>query len=204
MATCVAAAVGSHAMATEHGMYIAPAYGFNKIDVDLAGLDTLFQSALALDFDSSSLDRSSRGLSLAVGYQFTPHLAVEGAWIDLGKLRYDFTFTDAAGPQAGRVTNRSSGMAFAGVGSLPLGAYFSLEARVGALFAENKLRLTDLATGDSGGIDDRNTALYFGVGATWLITPYTGIHAGFTRYDKGSFDEDVDQFSIGIRYSYGE
>lgn len=204
-AVCVAAIIcGGQAVAAEHGMYIVPGYGFNTIDVSREELDAAFQPALGIDFSSSSLDRSTRGLVLGVGYQFTPQLAVEGTWVELGKLRYDFSFTDEAGAQAGRITNRSRGMAIAAVGSLPLGGFLSLEARAGALFADNKLRLVDMATGEGGSLSDRKTALFFGAGLTVMVTPYTGIQAAFTRYNKASFEEDVDQFSIGIRYSYGE
>lgn len=203
-ACVVALACGTPAAAVERGMYITPGYGFNKIDVKLQEFDFIFQSLLEVDFTSSSLDRSTRGLALTMGYQFNPYLAVEGGWIELGRIRYDFSFEDSFGAQHGRITNRSRGFAVNAVGSLPLGELFLLEARAGALFADNKLRLEDLATGDSGSVSDRKTALFFGGGVTFFVTPYTGIHAGVTRYRKASFGADVDQFSIGIRYSYGQ
>lgn len=204
IACATAVACGGRAAAAERGFYVAPAYSFNTIDVNKAEVDALFESAFALEFDESSLDRSTRGLSLGVGYQFTPYLAVEGAWIDLGKLRYDFSFTDETGQQLARISNRSSGMAFAAVGSLPLGPYFSVDARLGALFGENKLRLADRTTGDSSSVSDRKTALFFGAGITWMVTPYTGVYASVARFNKGSFEADVDQFAIGLRYSYGD
>jgi len=199
----VLAAGNGRARAVELGAYIAPGYTFNSMDVTRAQMDATFEEFIGLPFDSASLDRNVRGYSLAVGYQLTRNFAVEGAWLNLGKLKYDFTFTDETGQLAGRFTSRRSGMAFAGVGSLPLGPYFSVEGRVGALFGEDKQRIGVPEAGYEGGYNDSETSMFFGVGATWFVTPYTGIHAGVTRYKKGALNSDIDQLSIGFRYSYG-
>jgi OOP family OmpA-OmpF porin len=198
----VLAVVSGSARAIELGAYIAPGYAFNKIDLGLPAADEIFETGLGATFDTSSLDASTRGYSLAVGYQLTRNFAMEGAWINLGKLKYDFTATGTSGTQSGRITNRRSGMAFSAVGTLPLGTLFSLDARAGFLFGENKLRVY-VEDESFGGFNDSKTSLFVGVGATWFVTPYTGIVLGYTRFKEGQFEEDTDQISIGFRYSYG-
>ncbi len=197
------AAGSGPAEAIELGAYIAPGYSFNKVDISRAEMDPSLEEFIGLPFDESSLDRNVTGYSLAVGYQLTRNFALEGAWINLGKLKYDFTFTDETGQLAGRYTSRRSGMAFAGVGSLPLGTYFAVEGRVGALFGEDKQRISVPEADFATGYNDGKTSLFFGVGATWFITPYTGVSVGFTRFKEGVLETDIDQLSIGFRYSYG-
>jgi OmpA-OmpF porin, OOP family len=210
-ACCVVAMLatgGSPAEAIELGAYIAPGYSLNTIIMGNARADDVFESGLGATFDSSSLDKKTRGYSLAVGYQLTRNFAVEGAWINLGKMKYDFTFTandpdtGLPGQFAGRITNRRSGMAFAGVGTLPLGAVFALDARAGFLFGEHKLRVY-VEDEPFTGFNDGKTSLFYGVGATWFVTPYTGVVVGFNRFRQGHYEADVNQLSIGFRYSYG-
>lgn len=189
--------------AVELGAYIAPGYSFNTVDISRDEMDPTFEEFIGLPFDESSLDRSMRGYSLAVGYQLTRNFALEGAWINLGKLKYDFAFSDESGQLTGRFTSRRSGMAFAGVGSLPLGTYFSVEGRVGALFGEDKQRISVPDANFASGYNDGGTSLLFGVGATWFVTAYTGVSVGITRFKKGALERDIDQLSIGFRYSYG-
>lgn len=198
----------SPAEAIELGAYIAPGYSLNTIIMGKARADELFETGLGATFDSSSLDKKTRGYSLAVGYQLTRNFALEGSWINLGKMNYDFTFTatdSGTGQSAqfpGRITNRRSGMAFAGVGTLPLGTSFALDARAGFLFGEHKLRVY-VEDEPFAGFNDSKTSLFYGVGATWFVTPYTGVVVGFNRFRQGHFEADVNQLSIGFRYSYG-
>jgi hypothetical protein len=170
---------------------------------------------------ATSQRRRARGYDLWVGYQFSPWFAVEGAYLEMGKTRhlYDGTIdlgdADESGtvdgplPLEGRISFRARGPAFAAVGNLELGEYFSLDLRAGFLFAESKLsaRYTvtlegvprQLSFGDS----ENKTSLFYGASANFWVTNYFSLRGGFAAYGDASFDRAVRQYFVGIRYSYG-
>jgi Outer membrane protein beta-barrel domain len=234
---CLAASVP--AAAVEEGIYIALDYNSNKFDRTAADFDAELQPFLACGFASdlscttpanvsfaqTSLDNKSKGYDLWVGYQFSPWLAVEGAYLDMGRTHHSFNGTvdvgpvdvdgdgvaDYDGPQplSGRTTFHTRGPAMAVVGTVGLGEYFSAEARAGLFFADNKLSLGMQYTPPPGpqpysySESDSKTALFYGASATFWVTPYVGVRGGFATYRKGAFDRDIKQFFLGVRYSYG-
>src|SRR5690606_28266815 len=76
--------------------YISGAFGQSSANLgalDEQRLKTLManawfsgKSVSGIHWSDTKLDRSDKGFEIAVGYQFTPHLAVEGAYIDLGDV----------------------------------------------------------------------------------------------------------------------
>ena len=42
-----------------------------------------------------------------------------------------------------------------------------------------------------------------GAGAAWWITGQVALRLGYNRYTKAVFSEDVNEYTVGIRYSYG-
>lgn len=178
---------------------------------------------------TTGITDKSHGYDVWVGYQFTPWFAVEGAYIRLGTTRHSFDGTmdegpvdidndgniDYSGPQPllGRTTFRTQGPAAAAVGSLQLGNYFSVDARAGLFFADDKLTLrlqyspdyTPDPQVESYSYTETNgrTVLFYGATGNFWITPYFGVRAGFTASSKGSFDHSVRHYFVGFRYSYG-
>jgi len=174
---------------------------------------------------SSTMDTKAKGYDFWVGYQFSHWLGVEGAYLDSGKTHHFFTGTldlgdvdvdndgivDFTGPQQlqGLTTFRTRGPAMAVVGSAELGEFFSVEARIGFFFSDSKLSMNLQYSPPTGDVSypysesTSKTKMFYGASATFWITSYFGVRGGFATYNKGSFDHDVKQVFLGIRYSYG-
>lgn len=164
----------SNAVAAE-GFYMGASAGAMKYDVcgDLAGLG------------STSCDDKDTGWKLFGGYEFNANFALEGAWVDLGKV-------SASGP-GGSASAESDGFAVVAKGTLPLGDQFGIFAKAGFF-------LWDVAGGGlAAGIDDNGTDLTYGVGAQYMLTDQFGIVAEWERYDSGG---DADLLSLGAMIKF--
>jgi opacity protein-like surface antigen len=156
------------------------------------------------------LDMKSKNYNITVGYQLGSYFAIEGSYVDFGKLTYDFTYPGGTNLQ-GRWKVKSRGPTVAAVGLLPLGPYFSLDARAGFVFLDNKHDIS--INGDGVGFSDSKTSLYYGAGAAWWITGQVALRLGYNNlhraikyqgiFDQSFFKRDATQYTLGIRYSYG-
>jgi hypothetical protein len=226
--------------AVEHGVYMAADYGNTRFGRTAASFDTqlepFLESGFCADlscsnapdavFDQTSLTRKAHGYDAWVGYQFSPWFAVEGAYLILGSTRHHFTGTmdegpvdvdndgnvDYSGPQPiqGDTKFRTRGPAVAAVGSLALGNYFSVDARAGLFFADDRLSLGIQYSPENQPVENYSysqsngrTKLFYGATANFWITPYFGVRAGYTGSSDASFGHSVKYYFLGFRYSYG-
>jgi OOP family OmpA-OmpF porin len=139
----------------------------------------------------SSLGSSSTGYKAMLGYQLYPRLAIEGGYVDMGKVDYNATFT---GGSVG-VDAKSSGMNFSVLGSAPINGQFSLFGKVGYTIGAIK------STGSSGGTSvsrtqDKNS-LGLGFGGIYQITPALGIRAEWEKLFS-----DVNLMTIGLQTKF--
>lgn len=198
------------------GFYIEPAIGYSSIggvsksELDDSMIEVGEEVFEDFTLNDSSLDKNDTGFSLTVGYQFTPNLAVEAAYFDLGKGKYKADATISDGGETADLTMgfnyKSRGPALALVGVWPLNEAVSLDARAGAYFAKTKVSVfaTDGATSESESLgSEDSTSLLLGVGATWLLTERMGLRLGFTRLNNAVADEgDVNRLSLGLRFTF--
>lgn len=198
------------------GFYVEPAIGYSSIggvsksDLDDSMIEVGSEVFDEFTLNDSSLDKNDTGFSLTVGYQFTPNLAVEAAYFDLGKGRYKADATVGDGEETADLTMgfnyKSRGPALALVGVWPLNETVSLDARAGAYFAKTKVSVfaSDGETSDSEGLgSESSTSLLLGVGATWSLTERMGLRLGFTRLNKAVADDgDVNRLSLGLRFTF--
>jgi OOP family OmpA-OmpF porin len=185
--------------------------GIDQQELDAELVELGEESFDSFDLNDSSVDKTDIGFSVALGYRFTQHVAVEAAYIQLGKASYeaDVTVADGGSPPTDFTMGfgfKSSGPAVSLVGILPVGESLALEARAGAYFAKTKatVSVTDGTTteSDSAGSED-DTSMLLGVGATWALTEKVGLRLGYTRLDKAFEGEgDADLFSLGARLSF--
>lgn len=212
---CAIVALGCAASpgALAAGFYMDAAIGQSSVSgVSQSELDAAMIEVGEETFDSfvlndSNLDKSDTGFSFAVGYQFTPYIAVEAAFVQLGKVGYaaDVTVDDGGGPVdlTTGFNFKSSGPALAVAGSWPVAASLSLDARAGAYFSRTKVSVfaSDGASTESDSLGSENdTSLLLGVGATWTLTSNLGLRLGYTRFDKAVAGEgDAGYLSLGIR-----
>jgi len=135
------------------------------------------------DIGGVATDRSSSGGKLYGGYGFTPNLAVEAGYADVGKA------SSALGDVKGK------GVFVDLVGKVPFTDSFSAIGRVGAF--NGKASAT-------GGASERSTQPKVGLGVQWDMNKQTGIRAEWERYRFKAFNEkaDADLYTIGVNYQF--
>jgi len=135
------------------------------------------------DIGGASTDRSGSGGKLYGGYGFTPNLAVEAGYADVGK----------ASSSAGSV--KGKGVFVDLVGSVPVADSFSVLGRVGAFNGKSSV---------SGGSSESGTNAKFGLGVQWDMNKQTGIRGEWERYKFKAFGTkaDADLYTIGVNHKF--
>lgn len=141
-------------------------------------------------------DDSDTGFKILGGYEFTPHLAVEVAYTDLGEV-------SARGP-GGTFSAEATAFEVVGVGTLPLGNRFSLYGKAGIYRGDVDARLdTVLLTGSA---SDSNTDLTFGAGVRFDLTKQASLRVEWQRYASVGGDDtgedDIDFLSVGVIFQF--
>ena len=132
-------------------------------------------------------DDEDTGLKIFGGYKFTPNLAVEGAWIDLGEV--------SASGFGGTATAEADGFQIAAVGMFPINPQWSLFGKVGAFMWD-----ASVTTNSGFSASDDGTDIMFGFGGMWNFAPQFGLRAEWERFDVD--DEDIDFLSIGVQFNF--
>ena len=164
-----------------------------------------FDSGLPAGGLTSSMDDTDTGYKLQLGYKFTPNWAIEGGYVDLGKLNYNATYT---GPPAGNASGevKAHGWNVAGVGTYPLNNQFSLFGKLGVIDAKIEGSLND-TNGNGGSISKTKVKTNWGLGANYNVSKQWGLRAEWERFsklgDSNSIGEsDVDLLSVGLVYNF--
>lgn len=192
-------------LAEDVGWYVGANIGQSEAKID----DERIRSGLlSQGFDTTSISEDDRelGFKLFGGYQFNRYLALEGGYFDLGKFSFRAT-TLPAGTLSGDI--KLKGVNLDVVGLLPFTDRLSAIGRAGANYAEAK---DSFAT--TGGIDvldsspgKKDTNYKFGLGLQYALTDNWGVRGEVERYrvnDAVGNDGDVDLFSIGMLYRFGQ
>jgi len=163
--------------------------------------------------NSSKLDDNDTGYKFQVGYQFTPNLAVEGGLIDLGRFHYKAGFTADTDIGATSGSAQTSGHTYIfnadAVGTLPLGAGFSIFGKLGVAVAtvdgDVSSTATFLSTGATGSFSDSSSKTSvvptFGVGASFDLNETLSVRIEYERFadiDTGDGKVDADLASLGL------
>lgn len=202
--------------AAELGVYAGISYASvdNKVeqaDFDAVSLAILDGQGFTPASGNISFDHEGPGYSFVVGYRLFPWLALEGGYLDLGKVRH---FISADGDQGGpahadlSTTTKSSGIAVAALGILPLSYRWEVYGRAGVLFATNRLNLflSDNLGQAAANVSHNKTNLLAGAGISMSIAEIYGLRLEYqrifdvesTRASKG----DVDFLSIGVTVQF--
>jgi opacity protein-like surface antigen len=195
----------------QFGPYVEAGAGRTYFDLKKAGLDHWSQVPAA----SSSLDRGDAGYSLATGFRFSPFLAIELAYLDLGKTRYLVEDNGAAA----RLNLGSKGPALSLIGSWRINKTFSLEGRGGLYFSDVDFGTTlivgtvaalGIFEGESGGGDP---GWLLGAGAIASLGGHWSIRAGYDYFDGKAaglrhpvlgteLDSRAGRWGLGLRYTF--
>jgi OOP family OmpA-OmpF porin len=133
--------------------------------------------------DAPGLDRSDTGWKGYAGYEFTPNIALELGYVDLGE------FSSSVG------TYKVNGPFLDAVGKYRFAPQWQGLVRAG-LF-QSKLDAPGLGS-------DRGTGFKVGAGVQYDITQNLGVRGEYERYRVEAFDQNpkVDLFSVGLNLKF--
>jgi OOP family OmpA-OmpF porin len=134
------------------------------------------------DVGGLSTDRSSTGGKLYGGYGFTPNIAVEAGYADLGKA------SSAAGD------SKTHGLYVDLVGTVPITQSLSALGRVGAFNGKN----TTLGSSES------STKPKVGAGLQYDFNKQMGVRGEWERYrfKAAGSNTDADLYTVGVNYKF--
>lgn len=199
--------VAPAAVAADMGWYLGANAGQSRFDASSGDLDSTWRS---LGFTaSSSVDDTDTGFKLFAGYKFMKYFAVEGGYVDLGKLTFSSNITAApAGYSTGSVSGdikTKNGVFIDAVGIVPVTDAFSVFGRLGAYSIKAEFH----ASGPAGSVDQNETGsdVHYGIGAGYNFTKNIGARLEWERFrnvgDESKTGEgDVDLWSVGLAYMF--
>lgn len=148
----------------------------------------------------ASCDNRDTSFKIFGGYRFTRNVAVEVAYVDLGKYRASGSVFAVPFD----VNTELTGVTVQAVGIVPFGNEFSLMGRVGAIFWD--LKDSGTAGPFSAGSSDRGVDVALGVGAQYKFTPNFGVRADFDYYpnlgNSNTGEDTVTAVSIGVVFLF--
>jgi OOP family OmpA-OmpF porin len=171
--------------ASAQGFYIGGSVGESDADEGNAIPDLI---------TSGPVDGKDSGMKFFGGYQFNQNLAVELAYVDLGKATYSGTF--GGSPVTGGSV-KTSGLNASVVGTLPLNPSFSLFAKAGMFSWEAKARDVTGGTPFSGKEDGGD--LSFGFGGAYNLTKNFSLRAEWEQFEA---IDKISLLSVGVAYKF--
>ena len=194
----------------------APSYAQWYVGASVGKSDITFNNAaqsdqfLDLGFTNPSTVSNTKdtGYRAFGGYQLHKYIAIEAAYVDLGRFSFR---TDVTPKGSLSGSTRIDGFELSALGTVPIGDRFGLFARVGALAGQTKTSYTGsgsietLIGGDSQ--RRRGTELVYGAGAMYHINQNLSVRGEWSRYDKlGSVltggRTNANLYSLGLVYRF--
>lgn len=193
------------ASAAEPGWYIGANIGESRADID----DEKIVARLLSDgFRTVTLRETEdqTGFKVFTGYQFSRNLAVEGGYFDLGQ----FSYTARMEPWAIMTGDaKMRGLNVDMVGFLPFGEKLSAFGRAGVIYAETRDRFRGYGPViiDPFNAHKTEASWKYGAGLQYEFTDKVAMRLEAERYrfdDAIGNDGDIDLFSLGVVYRFGE
>jgi OmpA-OmpF porin, OOP family len=173
------------------GGYAGASFGKTSVDLEC-------------DLDiTCAADDSDTGFKVYGGYQFTPNLAVEFGYVDLGEVTASGTDSFLGTTS---VLIEASGFTLAAVGTIPLGDRFGLLGKAGFFRWDVDASATSSVFG-SASDNETGTDLFLGFGGFMNLGKNLSLRVEWERFmDVGDEDTtgstDVDLLSAGIVFRF--
>lgn len=153
-------------------------------------------------------DRRDTGYAFTLGWRFSPHLAAEGSFAELGEARYTLAVENGGPVSNPTVRVRSSGVMLSLAGTWPIHERWSLEGRAGAYLGKTETRLRGTVTHPLGsqainnlvGSESR-VGLAAGVGAVAAINDTWALRVGYDYLDT-AFGKHAQRIAVGVRFNW--
>ncbi len=199
------------AQAADQGFYGYVSVGSSNSDRKGEG-DTALTNLGATAF-TSSMQSTSSGYKVQLGYQINSNFAVEGGYVDMGKFSYHATVT--APTSATRdIAITATGLNLDAVGRLPILDELAVFGKLGVV--SYNLKYACQATGIACLTPTRSsngTPLHFGLGMDWNLTQNWFARAEYEIFknvgersnatgSRGTSQADVKMANIGIGYKF--
>lgn len=208
--------------AAQFGLYVGGFYGEASKDIEQQPFDD-FAAFIADEFlftpseSTATFKDDDSSYGFVVGYRLTPYVALEGGYMELGKVRYRSSANGAYGDGEGgsepgflgqSFTTSTGGIAVSALGILPLSYRWEVYARGGVLFSSNDFDI--FLTDGIGRLAQRqsksSTDLLGGVGLSFSFAEIYQVRLEYQRVFDAGHDEtgeaDVDLMSIGVVVSF--
>ena len=209
LAACAAMALALAAAspAFAQGFYIGFGYGQSELG-DLVAADIDAELASLGFASTTTVDAKDSGYKLYGGYEFNRNFALETGYYDLG------TFTShsvTTGVGAGTIDGEWDAWAIpiALVGTVPLGASFSLFGKVGGAFTSLDATARGTSTPKTFEFSESESEFgtYLGVGAGVFFGQGWGIRVEWELFagvgdDETTGESDIDLLSASIQYHF--
>ncbi len=194
-------------LADAPGYYFGASYGKTSSNVK-GGQAASYTDACTV---SCSTDDSDKAFSLFGGYRFHRHLAVEGAYVDLGDTA---VITTSGGFSTTK--QDTNGLRVVAVGLLPLDNGFTLFGKAGFYRWSSDVRFSN-NLGTSYSASESGFKPSFGIGAEYALNKNVSLQLAWDRYTalgKSSgalqsatgpvktIDVDADLLSFGVSYRF--
>lgn len=199
------------ASAAGMGWYAGINAGQSKFDTS-AGEEEAALAQLGITATATTIDDTDTGWKLFAGYQFNPNFAVEGGYVDLGKINFSTRVT-AVGTTPTNIAlsgeiETKNGLFLDAVGIIPLQNNFSLFGRLGIYSMKTEVR----ATASSGAVtasaseSSTDSDLHWGIGAGYDFNKNVAARLEWERFkdvgDNNTGEGDVDLLSVGLVYKF--
>lgn len=175
--------------------------GSTQIGLESTGLE-------GSGIQTTGRDRRDTGFAITLGWRFSPQLAVEGTFLELGEAGFDVTVPNGTSTSNARIGVRSSGVLLALAGTWPVHERLSLEGRAGAYIGKNETRVRGTSQNPLGSQpfnsllgSETKTGLAAGVGAVVALNDTWGLRAGYDYFDQ-AFGKDARRISLGVRFNW--
>ncbi len=201
-AACALCAFPALALAAAPPPYAVVDISHTTIGRDTAGVEDA-------GVQTTDSDRRDTGYGITLGWRFTPHLAAEGSFLEMGEGRYDVAVQSGGTVSNATIRVRSSGVLLSLAGTWPVHDRLSLEGRAGAYLGKTETRLRGSMSNPLVGnqtfnnlLDsDSKVGLAAGVGAVAALSERWALRLGYDHLDT-AFGADAGRASLGVRFNW--
>jgi OOP family OmpA-OmpF porin len=205
------------AQAAQPGFYVGGFYGQSDKDSDIQDYRTyaatrIYPSPvvqLTVESLTDSLDTKDSTFGFLAGYRLNTHFAVEGGYIDLGRVSYR---AQARGNITGIPTDatlnfdsETAGLTLSALGIWPLSYRWEVYGRAGALFSSNDFSIYYIDVEQEPKRDrfaDNDIDFFAGIGTSFNFLEIYDVRLEFQRIidagDKNTDEADANVISLGI------
>lgn len=194
-------AFAAQAFALPPPPYAVVDLAYSMIGLEAAGIEEA-------GLQPSGSDRRDTGFAITLGWRFSPHLAAEGTFLELGEGKFDVAVQDGGPVSNAKIGVQSSGVLLSLAGTWPIHDKLSLEGRAGAFLGKTVTRASGVVTGPLGGQtfnnllgSDSKAGLAAGIGAVAAFNDTWALRAGYDYLD-GAFGKDAARVSLGVRFNW--